>query len=308
MDYLFGADQAYQSVAPYVEIGQQAVADWDNYQQWKQSQGAAPGQPASPTQPQQPEPAWQWNAPEYDPAWANLFDANGQPVPGADPTVVAKVRAYVRWKNQVDHEFFRDPRAVIRRAVEDDLKRLDPKSEDFSRLIEERVNAAIDQRFAQQEAQRALSENEKRFYQTDAAGRRRTDPRTGRHLLTPQGMALAQHRNELVQNGMDPNAAMAYAIRLVDADVAAGKFGPPQPPAAAPEAGNGETPPTPPADPREAFLERVRRDQQRYPGAMPPTSHDGTIPRSPEEPVPSRPRTAHEIAHAIAVRFGDIKQ
>lgn len=310
LDALLGAAQAYESHLPYIQMGQQAAADWEAYQQWKQSQnqGDTPGQPGTQAgQPPQPESAWQWQAPEFDPAWYNLFDANGQPLPGVDPTVVAKVRAYAKWKQEQESNFWRDPRSVIRKAVEDDLKRLDPQSEVFAKAVEEKVNAALQNWQARQEAERTLRDNEKRFYQTDDSGRRRTDPRTGQYLLTAQGQAFDQHFRELVQDGLPEQAAWKHAMRALDADVAAGKFGPPQSSqpgqpgqpgqqpgqAAQPgQPGNGQTPP----NPREMFFQRALQQQRQYPGSLPETPNDGTIPRSPGEPVAGRPRSTREIA------------
>jgi hypothetical protein len=285
-------------------VGQQAAADWDAYQQWKASRGMPA---AAQAEPAQPESAWNWQAPDFDPAWTNLFDANGNPVPGADPTVVAKVRAYVKWKQQAEADFWRNPRGIIRQAVEDDLKRLDPQSEVFSNVVKEHVDAALRDWQARQEAERTLQENQKRLYQIDAAGRPRVDPRTGQMLLSAQGQVFRQYLSDLVRDGMPQQTAMKHALRLLDADVAAGQFGPPQ--------GNGqEQPPSPPSpsgppqNPRQKFLDRALAQQHQYPGSLPQVPHDGTVPRSPAEPVAGRPRSAREIARQILIEAGDIKE
>lgn len=62
---------------------------------------------------QQQQTQSQWQAPEYDPRWLNLVERNekGQlvPVPGADPTLPAKIHAYVEWKSEQEKSLWQNP-------------------------------------------------------------------------------------------------------------------------------------------------------------------------------------------------------
>jgi len=295
LDYLLGAAQAWETQHPYLEVGQQAAADWQKYQQWRQSQ-----QQESPSETSAPSNSseWQWQAPELNPAWlAQIDPVTGQPRPGANPAVIQQIRDWVTWKEQQELNFWKNPRDLVRKAIADDLKQLGPESEAFKKAVQQQVQAQLQEWRAQQESEKLLKENEARFYQLDSNKRPRIDPRTGQMLLTAQGQAFRNYLVELEQQGVPHATAWTTAMRLLDADVATGRFGTPQQPT-----GNNSLGPTPEGkapNPRDTFLQHALRQQQTHPGTVPTAPADASISRSVSEPVAGRPPTLNELVESV---------
>jgi hypothetical protein len=64
------------------------------------------------------------DAPEYDEQWADAFDAEGKLLPGADPTIPAKIAKYQKWVGDRARKFAADPEGALLPLFEKKIKEL----------------------------------------------------------------------------------------------------------------------------------------------------------------------------------------
>ncbi len=291
MDALLGTAQAFEQGRQFIDIGRQAADNWDEFQKWRESQQAAAPAPEPPD-----KSAWDYEpGPKFDPAWAAQLDEFGNIRPGADPAIAQQITRHRQGLEQRSREFFHDPRKVIGQATEDQFAERPTLV-----TVDERIAAAITADRAQRENDEYFRTHQAEFYQVDASGQVRRNPQTGEALYTAKGQAMTDYAVHGQRLGItDPTALREFAEAKVAADTATGRFG---------QSGGLAAPspaaPSPATDYRENFLQAAL---ERQPSAQPvPYNSDGTITRSPNEPLIGRHKTPEEMAADVLRQFGDI--
>ena len=289
MDALLGAAQAYEEGRQYIDIGRQAAPAWDDFQSWQKNK---PGE-TPPANPAPTDDDWQWKSQQFDPAWHQHLDEFGRVRPDTNPVVAQRIAEYRNWESNASRELLQDPQKIIRRAIKKDLK---STQEGIRETIQREVQQALAAHAAEQRNEAFLNEQKKELFQLDDAGNERIDPNTGQVLMTAKGRAFQAHARQADQFGIThPDAKREFIAAKLAADTAAGKFGNGQP-----------APPTPPAPPqatRESFLQEALAGP---PGTLPASPMDGTIPRSPHEPVAGMPKSIRELTEEVLREYGDI--
>lgn len=101
------------------------------------------------------------DVPEFDPAWREMVDEEGKPLPGVDPSIPLKMKKYYEFIRNRAEQIARDPESVIMPTLEEKIKKMvDERAsaiakQESDRLREEqsRVNVAREaQELVQQEA------------------------------------------------------------------------------------------------------------------------------------------------------------
>jgi hypothetical protein len=243
---------------PYLPQIQQFFSEREQYEAWKAQQ--QPGRPAP--QPQVDPEAWDYKAPEFKPEWQYLRQEDGTWREGVDPAVPQKyAQAQQFLAQQVQDFFFKDPRAMIQRAMAGDLKTLREQ-------IAEETRQAMTAEFAQRErhasAQAFWEQNKTKYGAFDDKGNPLVDPQTGGPALTPEGNMLA---NLLQQFAYIPDQfRLQHATAIVELARLRGDLGQPT--------GNGApaAPGTPAAAPvaakKQRFIEHNREPERD--GVAPP--------------------------------------
>jgi hypothetical protein len=290
--------------AQYVRLGQQAAGQWDSFQQWQQAQQQAQA-PQTPPAPQTPEPeqlpAFQWEAPPWNPRWLDQIDqGTGELKPGADPTILSKIMDYQSWLQDRQHQFWQNPADLIHKAV---TPKLAEATRTIEQQIEQRVKDAIEsyhskqaEAAAQREAEARFNAHRDKFFRRNEQGYVR-DPLTGNFALTRQGEFYQTRLAEANRYGMDQQTAEQYAFDRLEEAEKSGAFAAAAP-QALPQAPNTVLPADIHRQNQTSFMDEalaVQRAGQR----------DGTIPDNPHlEPARQplgRPQTAQElVAETIA--------
>jgi hypothetical protein len=283
LDTLLGAADGYRQNQPFIEVGQQAIEDWDAFQAWKAEQGhpepSGPAPTGEPAAGQEPEDTWSWDLPEFDPAWNRHLDANGQIRSDTDIGTAKKIEAYYHQLAQKQQEFFRDPREVIRRAVATDRREMETAYREMAANV---AKEEVARYHAEQESDRYIQQNLREFYELDERGQPRRDLRSGQPVLTAKGKAFASHAERGRQLGItDPAAMREYASAMIAADEARGLL----PTGSSTSPPSGQTPGPNGDQRRQTFLDQAIAAQG---GA----SRDGTLPDSTGEP-PQDPSYHH---------------
>ncbi len=214
-------ERDFPQVRQLAGIGQEFYTHQNEIRQWLaerqqqqanatgQRQDAAPGARSA-----GPGAVGDWiPLPEYDPNWENFVEyENGIPVrvkPGGQLDLHHKVAAY---------------NDAIAKRSRDVLTRLPELVQQFATTgIDDRINAAIEARFAAEERNRfvndAISQNESWMFDLDASGQRQYDA-WGKPRLTEKGLRYQQEVATLAKLGMTddrfpPQVQHYLAMRLV---------------------------------------------------------------------------------------------
>jgi len=244
---------------PYLPQIQQFFSERERYEAWKAQQ--QPGGAAPPAAPVDPE-AWNYQAPEFKPEWQYLRQEDGTWREGVDPAVPQKyAQAQQFLAQQVQDFFFKDPRAMIQKAMAGDLKTL---REQIAEETRQAMTAEFAQRERQANAQAFWEQNKTRYGAFDDKGNPLVDPQTGGMALTPEGNMLANLLQQFTYIP-DPNLRIQHATAIVELARLRGEFGQP--------AGNGTpatvaTPAAPVAVKKQRFIERNREPERD--GVPPP--------------------------------------
>lgn len=168
-------------------------------QQQMQQQAAAAQKPQEPS----------WKPPEFNPAWLQQLTKNeaGETVlkPGADPTILSKIQAYVAWKEEQEQKFFSNPYDFI-------LPGIQPKVE---QLIDQRVQQAL----SMQADEFAVAQWERDNIKVLTTDGRAIAPNLAN--LSPIGRAIVEKSQELLAAGIgNRRAALERAYEIVAGNVA----------------------------------------------------------------------------------------
>ena len=262
---LFDRAEQYNQVQPIVEIGRQfapyadKMGDFQAYMAAKEEDARVAAEDAAKAA---APPALNWRKAEYDPQWERFCEQDArtgmwQPLGGAP-----QFAAYAQKLNDVQEA----RRLNSQELVSDFPGLLDryfaPRETSLKQTIIEEARKLVQEEFAQRqresEAQAYIQQHAKDFYQQDAAGQLMVGS-DGQPRLTPKGEAMAMHCQALAESGMsDPARIRQYAEIAVAADEAAGKFGAPVAPVAAPPVAV----PAPAHEKKKLFLERVTKNQR----------------------------------------------
>ena len=157
-----------------------------------------------------------WNPPHYDPKWENLVTMDpetGSYVPineHVNPEVAHRANEYRTWLKDQGREFWNNPYDFMKGGLEDWVRD----------LVDDQVNAAVDQNNVDNNVDSFLSQNRQRFYVVDQNGNSQVDPATGAELLTAQGESLKHHAESARELGIyDPNKIQAYALNMLERDL-----------------------------------------------------------------------------------------
>jgi hypothetical protein len=230
-DALVAAAEAYEQAQPFVRYGQEYASHATEFQKWQQEQAAkAQQEQATQANPEPEKPSFEWNTPEFDPAWKTRcrWDAEaGRWVPATQydsPAIADKLNAYTEWHQSAGQRIVSEFPQLVQQAIADRLTELE-------KSFDQRVTQSLQGAFAEYEQAQAnrqyLEAQKAEFYQLDPKGQPLVNPQTGEYVLKPKGEAF---RNYLVeardQFGItDPGRMRAYAERMVAADLATGKLG-----------------------------------------------------------------------------------
>jgi hypothetical protein len=299
---LLQAAVAYHQSEPLIRAGQiyqQHAAEFNEFltkrNQAMQNAGAQTPAPAAPQQ-QLPQaglapaaggPAPQlpkWERPEFSPDWLQYVRQDQQtglyePIHPALAPYAAKLNAYRQWESEAARRLVNEWPDLVQQQVSVRLQELEKR---MSQQFDERLRQGISNYEALNQSRQFVHANLQHFYMMNGDGSVAVDPRTGQQLLTPMGSAFVSYAQEAQRMGhRDPAMIQQYALRLLEADMARGRFG--QQPAAQqpngqqPAGGNGQQPNgQQPASQREAFINRIRQTPNR--GAPPPQNPVEVIP------------------------------
>jgi hypothetical protein len=202
-----GMYQAVQNMQPYARLGQQAAAEWDEYQEWKSGrQQAAPVAPAAKEGEFDLDAHFReaWGVPDWKQEWTAAEtrgmvrkDEAGNWVPAPGHEAAAAAVAY----QMNDHD------AARAQAIEGLFVKGNPFKTFHAKLqpvIERQVQEAaarlIEERFAQQQYDQYVAQLTAEFTP---------------YRETPWGQAVLAHVNMLEQNGMrDPQRVYETALKL----------------------------------------------------------------------------------------------
>lgn len=275
--------EQYQRVIPYVQIGQQFAPHITDFQSYLANRGQQPAQPAAPQEPE-------WSLDSYFdkawdvPKWENTYDfaiTNGLvqrdpesglfvPTPGAEamvaPILTGLNQAEAQIRQQRQQLFEGNPLRNI----------WDKFQEPIERIIEQRVEKLVGERFQQVEQTDFVDqfENANRSWLYDAAGQ-----------PTAQGQQFYNQIDALQQAGVtDPKTLISLAQRL--AGVGVTPAAPASPaggaPAPSPTAGAPAQPVTPEANSqakKDTFLNRALANAAHQPQSQ------GHMQSNPDAPV-----------------------
>ena len=88
----------------------------------------------APTPEAKPEPeAKKTDIPEYDPAWREMLDDEGKPLPGVDPSIPIKLRKYADFIRTRAENLARDPEAVLEPLLKGKIEK----------MVDERAKAIV---------------------------------------------------------------------------------------------------------------------------------------------------------------------
>lgn len=213
LQYLVAQTQQAQQLQGLVPYAQQYMQHAGQFQQWMAQQ-----RQAQLAQQQAQQQKW-WEAPEYDPSWAQKIgrDAAGNltVLGGNDPAILQKYMKWVDHQQQFLNKFSQDPLGAIKPGIE--------------QLIEQKAQALFQQQYAQiqeqQVAQSFLQQNSTWLHERDAQGNLVADPRTGGPMLSGLGRQFAHYVQEAESIGLrDSRSQERYAMALLKSDYYAAKM------------------------------------------------------------------------------------
>lgn len=190
---------------------QQAALYQQQLAQFQQIQAAAQQQAPAP-----PAAKPKWQAPEFDPGWAQMLtkdpDGNWVAKPGADPTLPAKYMKAQEHILKTVHRFATDPAGLL-----DELGYVNWDT------AQERMRAEYQAMQAQQQEQQGvhalMQQNLSWMVQHNADGRPVVDPNTGAYVPTPAGYRFSEYVREAERSGItDAFAQFRFAQRSVHAE------------------------------------------------------------------------------------------
>ena len=155
------------------------------------------------------------NLPEFDPAWANLVedDGNGRYVVrpeyigSVDPSIADRVNKYVSFRQQRSNQLIDDPVGTVMEAG---------LQKEIQRQIDSRVNSALSQNQMRNQAEEFVKTNADILYVKDEKTGNVKTGRDGQPVLSAVGHALNNAHVMLRQNGMhDPYQRHAVALQMV---------------------------------------------------------------------------------------------
>lgn len=198
----YQAQQELQQLRQYAPYGQQVAPVWNEFQQFMAQRQQAAQQPAAPAVKKSywPKPPNDWN-----PAMEKflMLDDAGNIVskPGALPDLPQKRAAYQAWEQEQSARLLNDPAEAIWGGLEERIQQ----------QVDQRVQAALQQYDANQQAAQYVQQNAEWLYGTD--------PNTGQAYLKPEGELLGQHLMYASQIGVaDPYHRRTVAQGLLERD------------------------------------------------------------------------------------------
>jgi hypothetical protein len=275
LEHLASEAKRAQSQQSWANLGLQ-FAELQRSQDWQEFV-ASRRQPQQPVTPPVAAPSgsgaapagFQWQAPEFNPAWLNLVkyddDGNLVPLPGADPLLPQKILAWRDFTQQQQTSLFQNPVQFFDPIVE---QKLTPFKAQIEQYVQQQIAAVMAQNQVATFTDQALAEVEPWAWVRGNDGRRFIDPNTGRPVLTAEGLAYREALGEL--EALPPQKRHEYALRAV------GRGGSsPSAPAAAPAAVQPQpnqpaapvapTPPPPPPTPAQLNAELKEQFTSRIP-------------------------------------------
>jgi hypothetical protein len=213
LQYLVAQAQQAQQLQQLVPYAQQYMQHAGQFQQWMAQQQLHVQQ-----QQQAQQQKW-WEAPEYDPSWAQKIvrdqAGNLTVLPGNDPSIIQKYMKWAEHQTQFLNKFSQDPLGAIKPGIE--------------QLIEQKAQQLFQQQYAQiQEQQTAttfLNQNSGWLHERDATGNLVPDPRTGQPMLSGMGRVFAQFVQEAEGLGLrDSYSQQRYAMAQLKAAYLESKF------------------------------------------------------------------------------------
>lgn len=205
-------------LAQMAQYGQHYVQHAADFQKYLAERQAAAQRDQASAQRQQ-----LWQPPEYNPRWLEQLERDQQTgevkvKPGADPTVLSKIRAYTDWKAEQEQKFWSDPYQFV-------LPGIQPQVE---QLVEQRVQAAIAQMQERQAVNAIVQQSQAYLYARDSQGNVLQDS-TGRPVFSPQGQEYMNYVAMLAKGGVsDVNLQHQLAMKLAGIGGATGASAPAQ--------------------------------------------------------------------------------
>lgn len=149
-----------------------------------------------------------YNPPPYDPAWERMVrqDENGNltVLPGYDPSIAQKYLAHHEYRRQWLDRMLSNPTEALQPFIEHHA----------SKLVDERVRAAMEQQQSGSFVNQFLKENSDWLLQQDEQGQAVFDPATGRQMLSPAGRRFKQYVDELGAMGVTDPQMQAHIARM----------------------------------------------------------------------------------------------
>jgi hypothetical protein len=234
----------------------------EDFQAWlKQKQAEEKQTPAAPE-----KPAFEWDAPEFDPNWLYQVDENGNLRPGADRSLPDKIAKWRDWSLRTQTEFLRNPKSLIERAMQDSLASI---REELRKEYEQKLEERFSKTQQEQKVMDYMALNEDKLLQKDKDGTYILDANR-QPALTQRGQAMLQYLKETANDGRPNEVRLRDAERYADsaayAELLAKQNQPPDAngkPAASLPQRNGAQPA--PQQRRQRFLDRLPAKQGTIP-------------------------------------------
>ena len=153
--------------------------------------------------------------PEFDPAWANLVEDDGQGryvvrpeyIGSVSPEIAERVNDYVAFRQERSNSLINDPVSTVLNAG-------------LEQRIQQQINSTVQQALSttniRSQAADFVKENEKVLYLHDEKTGQAQRDRKGKPILSPVGQALNHAHVVLRKQGMyDPAARHQVAMQMV---------------------------------------------------------------------------------------------
>ncbi len=280
---MFSEIDTLQKNQAFVDIGRQFApyaGQLTEFQKWQAEQAKA----AEPTPPSEDTaPAFEWNAPEYNPQWEAMplerDDRGFFKAPAGMPemaSIAEKMNNYRQFHAEKNASFFSNPQELINAASAPGLAEMEKRLTESHRTY-------VDEKFAKQRADIEMNayvqRQETELYQHDDGGKTLYDAQ-GQPMLSPKGQAMAEHATMLDTAGIKDPATVRQLLDIcLQRDELSGRFSESTPASPA-------TPPSPPPLPvprkvKQRFLNRMKDDNRA--GSVPdPTAPEGSHQQNPD--------------------------
>ena len=194
----------------YLRFGQQVAPHYTAFQQFLAQQRGGSAQPPAQSPPQPEQPRNPFGLPEYNPAWLDMVERDGQgnlvPKPGAPLDVAAKLQEYTRAVRAAQERFWQDPTSVLGPVIQQAVQPL------LQQHIEQNLQGYQDK----QAADAFLQQHTSWLHQRDPQGNVIRDALTGRPMLTREGQMFLNYLVEANQMGVQGQAQQVkYATAML---------------------------------------------------------------------------------------------